>query len=105
MAIPTVALLTAATATGAGEAHQPLHASRRAFQLAGSTTSGIGSATAVVEVSLDGINYLTLGTMTIALSITVSTDGFTSDAPWRYVRGNVTAISGTGASVTLTMGA
>lgn len=105
MTIPTVALLTAATATGPGERHQPLLPSRRAFQLVGTTTSGAGSATVAVEVSLDGVNFMTQGTITITLGTTAATDGFASDAPWRYVRGNVTAISGTGARVTLTMAA
>lgn len=98
-----VKLLSAATATGAGQAYQP-GTPKRTFHATGLTTAGAGSATIVVQVSNDGSNWLTLGTITLTLATTVSGDGFASDAPWRHVRGNVTAISGTGASVTLTMG-
>lgn len=101
--VATQSLLSAATSTGAGNSYEPF-GKERSFQLTGSTSSGTGSATVDIEVSNDGTNFLKLATMTLNLSTTVSQSGLLSDAPWRYVRGNVTAISGTGASVTLTMG-
>lgn len=48
-------------------------------------------------------NWVTLGTITLTGTTTAS-DGFTSTAPWRYVSANVTAVSGTGATVEVIMG-
>jgi len=52
------------------------------------------AATVVLEVSNDGINAVAtpLGTVTLAAA---GSDGFTTDAPWKYVRARVTANSGT----------
>jgi len=52
------------------------------------------AATVVFDVSNDGINALdtTLGTVTLAAA---GSDGFTTDAPWKYIRARVTANSGT----------
>src|SRR6266850_1094733 len=63
--------------------------------------SGTGSvsATVIIEVSNDGINAIStpLGTIT-------DSDGFTSNAPWKFVRARVSAISGTGATVSINTG-
>jgi hypothetical protein len=69
--------------------------------------SGTGAVTATIniEYSNDGINACSTVAGTISLSgTTVSSDGFTSEAPWKFVRANVTAISGTGATVQVYMG-
>jgi hypothetical protein len=69
------------------------------------TVTGTGAVTATidVEVSTDDTNWVVMGS--IVLSGTDSaTDAFASDTNWPYVRGNLTAISGTGAEATLTMG-
>lgn len=96
-------LLNAATVVAAGSSYlKP--ATKCTFQAAGTTTAGAGSATIKVQVSNNDSDWLDLGTITLTLSTTSSSDGFTAEAPWKYVRGNVTAISGTGASVTLYMG-
>jgi len=105
-AIDTNIMLDAATATGAGGSRE-LHNAGNAnatFQADGTTSSGAGSATIDVEVSNNGVNWDTMGTITLTLATTTSSDGFASNASWKYVRGNVTAISGTGAAVSLTMG-
>ena len=60
------------------------------------------AATVDIEVSNDKINWVGMGTIT--LSGAADTDGFASSASWKYVRPNVTAISGTNAAVTVTMG-
>lgn len=97
-------LLSAAIATGVGaDVFSPINGNRT-FQADGTTSSGTGSATIKVQASNDNSNWIDLGTITLSLSTTSATDGFTSDAPWAFVRGNVTAISGTGASVNLVMG-
>lgn len=66
--------------------------------------TGAVSATVLVEVSIDNQDYITLGTITLS-GTTSATDGFVTDESWQYVRGRVSAISGTGATVRLTMGA
>lgn len=73
----------------------------RAFQAVVAGTGAV-SATVLVEVSNNNVDFLTLGTITLS-GTTRATDGFASDAPWRFIRGNVTAISGTSASVNLLM--
>lgn len=104
-------LIASATTTGASEAFRPdLHVhhrpgSKRTFQAKGSTSASTGAASVAVQVSNDGENWLTLGTITLSLSVTESSDGFASDAPWDFVRGNITSISGTDAAVSLLMGA
>lgn len=85
--------------TGAGvRVYQPM----RTFQASVSGTGAV-SATVNIEVSNDNANFLFLDT--IWLSGTGSdSDGFVSDAPWAYVRADLTAISGTGAEVDVIMG-
>lgn len=95
-------LLENKTATGAGTAYAMV--GKRTFQATGTTTSGSGAATVKIQVSNDASNWLDLATISLTLSTTAASDGLAADAPWGYVRANVTAISGTGASVTVRMG-
>jgi hypothetical protein len=96
-------MLTNATATGASAAFQVRYANRMTFQASGTTTAGAGAATVKIQVSNDGANWLDLGTISLTLSTTSSSDGFAAEAPWQFVRANITAISGTGASVNVQM--
>jgi len=80
-----VNILTAATTTGAGSIHLPW-GTKRTFQAVGNTSAGAGSA------------------INLTLATTVATDGAASDAGWKYVRANVTTLTGTGANVTVIMG-
>lgn len=66
--------------------------SNRTYQ---AVVSGAGavSATVVVEGSNDGQNFIQIGTITLT-GTNVATDGFVSNAAWRYVRARVTAASG-----------
>lgn len=96
---------TAATAGSSYEVDRRIEDNqKRAFQAVGTTSSGAGATTVLVQGSLDDTNWITLGTISLTLSTTASTDGFTTDAPWLYIRGNCASISGTGASVTLYVG-
>ena len=59
-----------------------------------------GSATVLIQVTNEDAtfvgtnsNWVTMGTIT--LTSVLLTDGFTTIAPWRYVRASVTAVSGT----------
>lgn len=102
-------ILSAATGTGAGSGFKP-RGPKRAFVCHGTTSAGAGAATIKIQYSQDGTNWDLLGTIDLTLATTVATGspgiaGFSSDAPWKLVRANVTAISGTGASVTCKMGA
>lgn len=96
-------LINAATTTGAGTSVNGF-GGRATFQATGSTTAGTGAATVKAQGSLDNVNWLDLGTISLTLGTTVTNDGFATDAPWAFVRGNVTAISGTGAVVSLYRG-
>jgi len=96
-------LLNAVTTTGAGAA-VIVNQHNRTFQATGDTTSGAGAATIAIEVSNNATNWLLHDTIALTLSTTPVSAGIEMDAPWTYVRGNVTAISGTGAAVSLYMG-
>lgn len=100
--VSSIPLLTAATATGAGEGKRAVSANRT-YQ-ASATATGALTADVDIEVSNDNVNWLVLGTISLADDDAAS-DGFASDAAWTYTRANVTAITGTGAAVTVTMGA
>lgn len=95
-------LLDAVLVTGVGPIQGPVPPGLRTFQ---ATVVGTGAVTAtvVVWVSNDGVHFITLGTITLS-GTTSATDGFGTNAPWAYLRGEVTAISGTGAAVTLVGG-
>lgn len=103
MAVTLTTLLNAATGTGAGTV-QANGQHSKAFQVYGTTTAGSGSATVKVQGSLDGTNWVDLKSFSLTLGTAQTSDFYESIYPWAKVRGNVTAISGTGASVTLLMG-
>lgn len=74
--------------------------------------TGTGTVTATVNIQVsneadtfNGVksNWITMSTITLS-GTTTATDGFTTICPWRYVRVNVSAISGTGATVEVIMG-
>lgn len=98
-----VQILSGATATGAGEVHDPVGA-KMAFQAIGVTSSGAGASDVLIEASLDGSNWVTLATISLTLSTTATSDGFVADAPWAFIRANVNSISGTGATIDVWMG-
>jgi hypothetical protein len=76
------------------------------------SVTGTGAVTATVIIQVcnhgcdDDLGWIDSTTSPhIALSgTTTASDGFRMDAKWAYVRAKVTAISGTGAAVTVTMG-
>jgi hypothetical protein len=71
------------------------------------TVNGSGSigATVVIQGSNDGVNAVStvLGTITLS-GTTVASDGFTTNAPWKWVRAVVSAPSGTITSIACLMG-
>lgn len=76
-----------------------LDSGNRTIQAHGSTTSGVGAAEIVVEVSNNAEHWLAAGEITLQLSTTEVSDGFHIHANWRYIRARVESISGTGAKV------
>lgn len=97
-------LLSAVTATGAGAAVSGV-SSYKTFQAKGATSAGSGAATILVQGSNDdGASWDTVGTITLTLGTTSSSDSFTDTSRYGSYRGNVSALSGTNANVTLTMG-
>lgn len=99
----TTTLLSGAIATGAGGSFQPF-GSKKVFQAYGTTSAGSGSATVKIQASITGSHWIDLATITLTLGTTVTSDGFASDTVWPYVRANITALSGTDATVTAVMG-
>jgi hypothetical protein len=104
--IRTSTILSGATATGAGDS--VVSEGSSVFHAAGTTSSGAGSATILIQGSNDPTNadWVTLATIGITLATTIATgvsDGapISKDAPWAYVRAYVSAISGTGAAVSV----
>jgi len=102
-----VSILSGATTTGAGSAFYGLRPVPRTFQ-AIVTGTGAVSATVYIEVSTNGTNWLTTtnGLCTITLSGTTTATGGCAipAAMWPYIRANVSALSGTGAAVTVNVG-
>lgn len=71
----------------------------------GTTSAGAGAATINIEASNDlTAPWLVLGIISLTLGTTATADGFAIDAPWKWTRANVTAISGTNASVSVSFG-
>lgn len=101
--MPVDGAATSATTTATGNAHYK-DAPKATFQ---ATVQGTGAVTAtvIIDCSNDGAFWCSTPLGTIGLSgTTSSSDGFTTDSPWKYVRARVTAISGTGATVTVLRG-
>lgn len=96
------AMLSAATATGAGSAV----ADAGGAPSFSAEVSGTGSVAATVLIQARNAasgQWLTLGTITLS-GTTAATDGFASLARYMEYLANLTAVSGTGAAVTVTMG-
>ena len=102
-------LLNAATTTGAGEAWNPRDTSayatyvQHSFQAKGTVASSTGAAVILIQVSNDGTNYITLGTITLVLGTVATSDGFACANTYEYYRANVSSISGSTATVTVYM--
>lgn len=96
-------ILSNAVATGARQAVQGFPG-YKTFQAWGATSTGAGAVTVQVQGSCNGgASWDVLGTISVTLSTAVTGDSFTSLDAYGQLRGNVTAISGTGAVVSLAM--
>jgi hypothetical protein len=98
----TKTLLSSVIATGASAA-VALNGPEFTAQASGLVTATTGAATVKIQVSNDNANWIDLGTITLTLGTSVTSDGLAAFARWALVRANVTAISGTNAAVTVTL--
>lgn len=98
-AITATTLLNAVIATGAGTAVAGTQ--RATFQLFGTVSTSTGSATVLIEGSNDNVHWSTLDSLALTLGTTATMDFGVVVDPWLFVRGNVTALTGTDATVTL----
>jgi hypothetical protein len=66
--------------------------------------SGDGAVTAEVEVqgSNDGVNFLTLATISLS-GTDLDQDGCALESPWKWIQVELTSITGTDAVCTVTM--
>jgi hypothetical protein len=96
-------MLNGVLVTGASSTFGPSKAGEKVFQ---ATVTGTGAVTATVLIQVSNnvstLGWITLGTITLS-GTTTATDGFASEASWAYYRANVTAVSGTGAAVYVTV--
>lgn len=66
------------------------------------TGTGAVAATVTIGASNDGVNFITIGTITLSGTNT-ATDGFASTGMWAFHRSVNSGVSGTGAVVTVLM--
>lgn len=103
MGIRTLNLLTAAGADAVGATiAKPAEARVTTYQ-AIETGTGAITGTVVIEGTNDGTHFVPLATISLD-DTTTATQGFTSNERWVFTRARVTAISGTGAAITVIMG-
>lgn len=105
--VPTVVYskeFQSGSATSVATACGSISDSTKTFQAVGTTSSGTGSAIVSIDVSNDGTNFLSAGTITLTLGTAATSDGFVLQAPWLYIRANCTTLTGTGTKVKVLMG-
>lgn len=69
------------------------------------TVTGTGALTATVVIQVGNISNSWLDLGTLSLSGTGSaTQGLALDAHWKFIRANVTVLTGTGATLSVVMG-
>lgn len=100
-----IKLLDAVTTTGAGASFRVSGQRHRTFH---GNVEGSGAVSATVQIQAthdpnDANAWITIATLSLS-GVTNDADGVVVDAAWPYVRGNVTAIAGSGAKLTLRMG-
>jgi len=102
--VGVIPLIDNVTAISNGRQVEPWH-TNRTFEAYGTTSAGVGAAEIAIEVrNSENSEWLLMGSITLTLGTTVTSDGFTSNRAWRYVRARVDSISGTDATVSANMG-
>lgn len=92
--------ILSATGTATGESKPFLGSTVRQIQANVAGTNTV-TATVLLDVSNDDVNWI-LGAATFTLSgVTSATDGTTTAATWDFLRARCTALSATSVSVTV----
>ncbi|GAC1664518.1 MAG: hypothetical protein PVS3B2_00250 [Candidatus Dormibacteraceae bacterium] len=113
LAKATAAAATVAAALASGQAQvvnpsagqAPINPQTQTFHAVVAGTSGNVSATVQPYVSNDGVNWSAYGSaITIASGATPQQGVSNGTSPWQFYTAVVTAITGTGAVCTVTMG-
>ncbi len=94
-------ILDAVLVTGAGRGY-PMSVGAKSVQ---ASVVGTGAVSATVKIqggNIAGV-FEDIGTVTLS-GTTSDSDGLSWVVPWAYVRANCTAISGTGAALTVAVG-
>lgn len=101
----TKTLLNAATAAKTGDAENTDGRPADCTFQASIVGTGAVTATVIIEGSNEGPagNFLTIATFTLS-GTTTDSAGVASQAKWAFIRARMTAITGTSAAVTVTMG-
>jgi len=87
----------------AGQA--PTNPQTQTFEVVATTTSGNVTATVQVYASNDGVNWVAYGSpITIASGASPQIGSGTGASPWQWYTALVSALTGTGAQCTVTMG-
>ncbi len=87
----------------AGQA--PINPQTQTFHVVATASSGNVSATVQIYASNDGVNWTAYGSaITIAAAATPQQGVSNGAQPWQYYTAFVSALTGTGALVTVTMG-
>ena len=77
----------------------------KTYSATSKTSTGAGTAGVAIEGSADGgTTWKQIGTISLVTSDTATSDGFTSEDRYPKVRANVTALTGTQATVTVYAG-
>ena len=96
--------LTDATTTATGST-LTVGSDNKTVQITGTTTAGAGAVSVAVEVTNDTTwPWIPIGTLSLTLGTTATTDGLAIHAGWKNIRARVTSISGTGAKVSASVG-
>ena len=98
-------LLVNATTTGPGEFKTPTGANRTYFLSVIADSGANGSASIDIEISLDNIDWLKIGTVSFSnIGDTKEYNSFSSLAAYLHVRANIKSISGAGMTINATYG-
>lgn len=101
--VQTAQVCTTSGTTGTFTA-TPAPDATQTYEIAGSVGTGTGTLTIAVEGHIVSSTWSTIGTTTLALTPTSSVGIITNTTRFAQVRCNITALSGTTPTATVTMG-
>jgi hypothetical protein len=99
--VETKTLLNSVTTPVTGSSYNVASKEERNFVCSVEGTGAV-SATVLLEASNNNQQWFTLATFSLS-GTDSDADGYVSDDAWQFIRAKVTAVSGTGAAVTMTM--